>query len=769
MSEVTKKSSVSRSSEIPDNTGSAAGQMPQHRAGQPWIERADELLRLKVEAIETTGRGVIIANRKGKIIWANRAMRQLTGYSPEELVGENPRIFQSRHQSPPFYKQLWETILSGEEWHGELINRRKDGQLYVEQMVITPVRNGSGEIAHFIAIKQDVTQERKAQERMRLLASAVENSSELIASTDMEDRLTYLNPALLRAIGRKSEEMLGQKVDVLYSRNNPAFLVEQIARERSESSVWSGECLMAGADGKDAPVHLSTNLIKDDLGQIVGSVGIARDISEKKQADNKLRESEELFRQLAENIREVFFVTTPERSRMIYVSPAYEEIFGRPCEEVYKQPKVWLDAVLPEDRQRAIDSLLQSQRGAKTDIEFRIAHPDGSIRWIRSRSYPVFDGQGRFNRVVGFAEDITERKIAEEELREAHEKLNLALEDSQQRARTSEKITDLVDLIQCAHTDEQAYQIIQESLSSIFDTCEGALCLTSASRDIVEAVAAWGDELKTERVFSPGDCWALRRGKSHIVKNASSPVRCAHVSPSLKGGHVCVPLMAQGETLGLLYLQCHKKEWKEGGELAEASMARAVRRTETVAERVSLALANLQLRQILRSQSVREPLTGLYNRRYMEETLDRELARAVRKNETVALAMCDLDQFKKFNDTFGHEAGDLVLREVASILRQKIRHCDIACRFGGEEFVLILPEATIDLASERAEAIRKEVETLALAYRGHTLGRITISTGVAMFPEDGATAEELLRAADQSLYRAKSEGRDRVVFFSSAR
>ncbi|HVB34534.1 MAG TPA: PAS domain S-box protein [Patescibacteria group bacterium] len=754
---------VSQNTPHPDP--SADREKPNVASGQPNqpdgttqfpMKASDEILRLKAEAAEAASRGIIITDRQSRTIWANRAMRELTGYSPEEIVGQNPRLFQSGRQSVSFYKKLWETILAGEEWHDELINRRKDGSEYIEQLSIAPVRDANGEISHFIGVKQDVTSERRAQERMRLLAQAVENSAELIGMGDPEGRMTYVNPALLRALGCKEEEVVGKNLGVMFSRGNPAGLVEEIAKKSYESSGWSGECFLASRDGKDIPVQVSANQIRDDQDRVVGSLGIARDISERKKSEGKLRESEELFRQLAENIQEVFFVRMPNLGKLIYMSPAYEEIWGRPRAEIYEQPDAWRDSIYPEDRERVIQETRKTGQGEKMDFEYRIQRPDGSLRWIRTHTYPVYDKEGRFSRVVGLARDITERKTREEELREIHEKLNCALDEARNRALVSEKLTELIDLVQCCQTDEQAYKIAEDSLASIFDSCGGALCLTSPSRDTVEAVGLWGMDPGTERVFSPGDCWALRRGKIHVVRDASSPVRCAHVHPSVKGGYMCVPLIAQGETLGLLFLQCEARDGRFEGKSGEARAMGLARQAGIVGERVSLALANLKLREILRRQSVRDPLTGLFNRRYMEETLDRELSRAARMNEEVAVAMCDLDRFKEFNDTFGHEAGDLVLREVASILRLKIRQGDIACRFGGEEFILILPEAT--------EAIRKEIEALALSYRGRTLGRITISIGLAMYPGDGATSEALVRASDRSLYRAKEEGRDRIVF-----
>jgi diguanylate cyclase (GGDEF)-like protein/PAS domain S-box-containing protein len=734
--------------------------------GEPSNGNAEELLRLKLQAIESTRRGLLISDRQGKILWANQAMRQLTGYAPEEIVGKTPSLFHSGRQSPDFYKQLWETILSGNEWQGDLVNRRKDGSLYIEQMSITPVRDGMGEISHFISVKQDVTAERREQERTRLLARAVESSSEMIGANDAEGQLTYLNPALLKALGREEKELLGQPFTVMFSRNNPASLIDEISKKTLRDEGWSGECLFAGPDGKDLPIEGSLSAIRDDAGLVVGSLGIGRDIGQRKMAEEKLRESEELFRQLAENIREVFFASTPEPSQVVYVSPAYEEIWGRPRQEVYERPGAWIDAIHSEDRARVADVFLQSQQGLKTDIEYRVVRPDGAIRWIRNRTFPVHNDQGRFVRVVGLAEDITDQKAMTAELREARAVLHQTLEETQLQVRVSEKLTQFIDLVQCSETDQEAYKIAEDSLGSIFESHEGALCLTGPSRKNVEMVAAWGRDPDTERSFAPGDCWALRRGKLHVAKG-DSPLRCPHVKESLHGGHLCIPLMAQGETLGLLYLQ-RRMEASMGPEDVEQDLEAIARRAEQVGDRVSLVLANLKLREVLRQQSVRDPLTGIFNRRYMEETLSRELNRACRNNETVAVAMCDLDHFKDFNDRFGHETGDLVLREVASVLKLKVRQGDIACRYGGEEFVVILPGATAEAALERAEIIRKQVESLNISGTEPTVGKVTLSIGIAVYPACGADGEEIIRTADLALYQAKAAGRNRVALARKA-
>ena len=183
----------------------------------------------------------------------------------------------------------------------------------------------------------------------------------------------------------------------------------------------------------------------------------------------------------------------------------------------------------------------------------------------------------------------------------------------------------------------------------------------------------------------------------------------------------------------------------------------------TVGDHISLALANIRLREALRHQVVHDVLTGLFNRRYLEETLEREIYRGQRKGASLGLIMLDLDNFKHFNDTYGHEAGDNLLHTLGKFLAEQVRREDVACRYGGEEFVLILPEASSEIVQQRAKDIRREFPKIPVVHSGQVLQSVTLSLGVAMFPEHGATGREVLRAADEAMYRAKAHGRNRVV------
>ncbi len=213
-------------------------------------------------------------------------------------------------------------------------------------------------------------------------------------------------------------------------------------------------------------------------------------------------------------------------------------------------------------------------------------------------------------------------------------------------------------------------------------------------------------------------------------------------------------MMAQGDTLGLLYLHSN----------SQATITPPQKRlAEAISKQIAISLANLKLRETLQYQSFRDPLTGLFNRRYLDASMDRELHRVMREDKSLGIIMLDVDHFKQFNDTFGHDAGDVVLQSIGRFLQDNVRQSDIACRFGGEEFTIILPHASLENALERAEQLRLGVKNLHIQYGNQPLGLITVSLGVAAFPHHGENPKDLLQNADSALYKAKEQGRDRVI------
>jgi diguanylate cyclase (GGDEF)-like protein len=360
--------------------------------------------------------------------------------------------------------------------------------------------------------------------------------------------------------------------------------------------------------------------------------------------------------------------------------------------------------------------------------------------------------------------DTVARKKSAAAEREINEKLARSLSEVQERNQEITFLSQMSSFLQTCATSEEACTAIARFGPQLFPTEAGVIYMFHASRNYVERAASWGGANLQEDMFQPVDCWALRRGRLHAVGEKDNAMVCAHVArhgvPAQP--YICAPMMAQGETLGLLYLRAHAVT-DNAAPLSEAKQQLAA----AVAEQIALALSNLKLRETLRQQSVRDPLTGLYNRRFLEETLDRELVRLERKKLPLSLIMIDVDHFKSFNDTFGHEAGDAVLRDLGGILQRYVRGGDIACRYGGEEFTVILPEAAIEVGCQRAEMLREAMRELRLVHDGKSLGAVTLSLGIAAFPEHGRKREHLLQAADAALYEAKNGGRNRVVISSA--
>jgi diguanylate cyclase (GGDEF)-like protein len=279
--------------------------------------------------------------------------------------------------------------------------------------------------------------------------------------------------------------------------------------------------------------------------------------------------------------------------------------------------------------------------------------------------------------------------------------------------------------------------------------------MLGAESQELRRVSCWGVDPCIRKSFTVDDCWALRRGEAHEVLHTGELV-CAHFDTPPANGYLCLPLVVRGETLGLLNLEYPPQ--------ASVELLLELKDTlHSVAETIKLALSNLRLRIALQEQATHDSLTGLYNRRYLDETLRRELHRLERHGGSLTVAMLDIDHFKRFNDNMGHEAGDLVLREIGKLLRENLRKSDVGCRYGGEELLLIFLDSSVDDARGRLADICEQIRSMQIPYRGGQLPQVTVSVGISATTLGHEEAVTLLRAADAALYQAKKSGRDRIV------
>jgi two-component system sensor histidine kinase/response regulator len=511
------------------------------------IERADVL-----SAVEQAGDAIVITDPSGKILYVNSAFTALTGYRSEEALGQNPRMLKSERNPPAVYQELWDTVRSGATWQGDLINRRKGGTLYQEEMRITPVKGSSGEITSYIAIQRDVTEQRASENAQRVLAAIVESSKDAIITctpagtvrtwnsgaeeilgysaedaigahvsrfaapdqpsqleqlteevlrgesfaqheglclpkdgapvyvsstarpiktflgetvavsivlrdisarkradeelrhsenlfrimadgcpalmwiANAEGRVEFINRAYRELIGAELDEVDGLNWEVLLHPDDAAQYLAACVRSVREQTALRSETRLRSANGEWRWVATYAEPRFSPSGQFLGHVGLSPDITDRKRIEQALRASEEKFRQLAENVREVFWMMPPEANEIVYVSPAYEQVWGRTCDSLYQNPMSWAEAIHPDDLERAHLLFGRQIQGEAIDSEYRIRTPDGVEKWIRDRAFPIRDDAGELVRVVGIAEEITEQKRYEKELIQARQAADVA-------------------------------------------------------------------------------------------------------------------------------------------------------------------------------------------------------------------------------------------------------------------------------------------------------------------------------------------------------
>ena len=555
------------------------------------------------------------------------------------------------------------------------------------------------------------------------------------------------------------------------------------AVEFRASNVAPDQSNAVSISGLGAPTIAVMTLIVL-VGAIVTSV-LDRLLVEQKAVAVRAQESELYFRTLAEAVPEIIW-TTDLKGLLDFFNSCWYRYTGLTPEQ--SRGSVWPEVVHPDDLPDCTQKWEHSlATGNPFEIEYRIRHTDGTYRWFLGRSNPIRDDQGKIIKWFGTCTDIEEQKhnqqILEEQIRLRTEELadaNTKLQEEMwekdnarrqldeqnenilreltERSQRATMLAKMGELLQTCVNREEVFSAALGFAPKIFPSSRGALALLDAGRTVAEVAGSWNECTMPVTVFEPNACWALRTGHPHLVVAGDQTARCAHAA-GVKHTFLCIPILAQGEAFGILHFQATD----EAPALADSELSLKT----TFAAQVGLSVANIRLREALHTQSIRDPLTGLFNRRYLGEMLERETRRAARADYGLGILMLDIDHFKKFNDTYGHDAGDTVLRETASFLTKSVRAEDFVCRFGGEEFVIVLPMADCKGSQARAEHIRSKLREVVVLHQGQSVGVLTVSIGVAELRTHGTTPKELLEAADAALYAAKRGGRDRVVVAES--
>jgi diguanylate cyclase (GGDEF)-like protein/PAS domain S-box-containing protein len=734
--------------------------------------RSDEALleseaqyRLLVNSIQDV---ICLHQIDGKVVYISPSVEKMFGRTVEEMTGAN--LFDLVH---PDDRERVQTFVSEHVQNGlgctyQARSQLPRGETIWIETTISLILNDQGEVDRLLSTTRDFSIHKQAeqilrqakQERDQLMSSVADAlwSADVTSSGRWSYR--YLSPVIERITGYPVEDFIRQPrltVEMILEEDRPAAMQKFVRMNRAIQPKLEIEYRIRKRDGTVRWVRDSQMATRLDE-YTVRLDGVLSDVTDRKLAEEEIQQAHEELRFVTSSVSDFLWSAELDSSLALtarYISPVAEKITGQPPEFLLENmSERWLGILYPEDRPlwtQALESILHGTH--EYELEYRIIRADRAVRWVRDsvRARPA--GAQHFS-LNGVVTDITERKITEQALQEANERLQNSIIQMEERNQQISLINEMGDLMQSCLKVTDVYEIMSAYGTRLFPGHSGAVYMLDDRKRLVEAAAVWGNDLHSELLFEPEDCWALRRGRVHTVGSPGNELDCPHTNSRFHSPYSCIPMIAHGDTLGSFYLQCDS---------TGRSHTRCRETAILVAERVALALANLRLHESLQDQSIRDSLTGLFNRRYMEDTTERELRQAARHQYGLGIMIMDIDFFKTFNDTQGHGAGDSLLQALGEYLQTSVRAGDIACRYGGDEFVVVMPDATLIDTSERAQQLQQGIRRLHVNYHGQPLGSISVSMGVAAFPDHGESLEQLLRMADKALYRAKDQGKDRVM------
>ncbi len=441
-----------------------------------------------------------------------------------------------------------------------------------------------------------------------------------------------------------------------------------------------------------------------------------------------------------------------EQSRLLYYNQEIQSRFSvDPQEWLGKTDSEFLPD--PQEGRRVMENdqvVLKSVRPLKLIEEVKISDNDQPCYWL-SFKFPFTDYATGAYRIGGISIDITESIEAQRSLTDLNQQLEEKTLELEAKKRELIYLSDMTDMLYSCESEDEVYQVVALTCSKLFPNMSGSIYRIANSKNYVQMNSFWGAKRSSKEIFSLSDCWALRRGKLNLFSPSNSGLICSHLIQPVSGTHLCVPLFAQGEVVGILHIDALEEISPENQQI-----------TEIIARTLGIALNNLSIKQRLTHDSLRDGMTQLFNQSYMQSITEQRLAEAERSGKPLSIIFLDIDNFKSYNSRYGHVTANIVLQGLARLLLKSIRSFDIPCRWGGEEFVIVMPNMTLETLRKRVEQLRLDIEQMQLKDGDQILENITASFGIAV-SEPGITVKDLLYRANQAMLEAKRTGKNRVT------
>lgn len=521
------------------------------------LGRAEQALKLRTSALEAAANGVTITDRAGKIIWVNPAFTQLTGYTFDEAVGQHTRILNSGRQSKAFYDAMWQTILSGHDWHGELINRRKDGREYDEEITITPVRATGAEITHFIAVMQDIRERKRNEEQILRFKLGMERSGDAIFITDLDGKIEYVNPAFETTYGYPAAEALGRTPRILKSGVIPPEQYTYFWQTLKAKGTIAGEIINQTKDGRHITIEGANTPIIDEAGELVGFLAVHRDVTARKQVEHNLAVAAERLQLIITNVPDLIYIKD-RQSRWVVANQPVADSLGAatPADMIGKSDFDFHPRELAEQFYADEQALLASGQPILNKEE-RVIGPDGIPIWLSTTKVPFRGPDGQIDGLIGVARNITQLKQIELE----RERL-LAVE-----ARRAVQLQTGSEIANAAATildPDKLLPVVVELVRERYDLYYAGLFLIDASGHWAELRAGTGEagrkmmeghhRLEIGGASMIGRCVATGEPRIALDVGAEA-VRFSNPLLPRTRSEMALPLASRGQIIGALTIQ----------------------------------------------------------------------------------------------------------------------------------------------------------------------------------------------------------------------
>jgi diguanylate cyclase (GGDEF)-like protein/PAS domain S-box-containing protein len=708
--------------------------------------------------------------------WVSDNFENLSGFTIEDFMRVGGWQAIIHPQDYAAFEQTINTLKNGKPACGEFRFYNKAGLLIWIQFYGQPgISAGTSQVKRIYCAVRNITRFKltkeiltRDQEELRFLFN---NAPIGMAITSLDYHLNSVNTTFCSMTGYTYRELINMLItDLTHSQDRKEETRRFKGLLEGQYSSFELEKRIITRSGKELHVNMHASLIRDQYDAPLYYITQYVDITRQKTNEKALEESYITFATVLDSLDAYVTVIDNETDQIILANQkttnAFGDVRGKKCWQALPGHSTWPctycnpELLLLPNNQPA-EPIIEEDFYNKINawVEVRLQ----AMRWIDDRIVRL-----------EIATDITRRKRMEVEMQLLNGSLSASLLAMEEHNRQITLINKLSESLQRISTISQAYPFIAQTCQQLFRDHPGALWTHLSEEQAFTLTCQWGNSSHLSNNTEIKKCPALNDKKTILfLEESTTSIPCLSCTLHDTPGNpfICTPLIDGDIIFGLLHFEFDHPTLPQSAEKIAVDMSNpsayqlSLREWEdmvlTVSSQIMLSLTNIRLKERLQIEAIRDPLTGLYNRRYMEESFEHEFSRAQRHNYSVGVIMLDIDHFKTFNDRYGHLFGDAILKQLAVHIMSQFRSEDITCRYGGDEFVIILPEASLEETFRRANDLNISARYISIEQE-HFEQELTISIGIAVFPIHGNKKEDILRAADNALYQAKIAGRNRV-------